>query len=214
MKSIGRRHPPDAETSRPWVVPLGAIGALLVVGEALRLSAVSGRVGVLLSLLLVQLAVAALSIGWSGWRPSFSELGAKNVLPAIVPLIVVTAVGYTGVWWLAESVGIEPTEPGPTTLGPPVILAILTSAALAEEMVFRGAILFGRLNVWGPKVAVSASTIGFAVVHTGAGPMAVVTALFTGLLWGVVALRKRSFALAVATHLVWNLLVFAGWMLT
>lgn len=103
-----------------------------------------------------------------------------------------------------------------TTAG--LVVASLAAGLLAgvlEELALRGALLRILEARWGPRVAVGATTVLFAVLHQGhaRGPVTLALVLSSmlaaGLLLGVVVVRTRSVWNAVAVHAGWNT-VFGG----
>jgi membrane protease YdiL (CAAX protease family) len=94
-------------------------------------------------------------------------------------------------------------------------LAVMVAAPLSEELVFRGALQRLFLDrPWSPHVAVFATALLFAAVHSFAWPTPV--ALFVlGLGLGYLALRTHSLVAPIVLHSLFNgvsyVLLLAGW---
>jgi membrane protease YdiL (CAAX protease family) len=87
-------------------------------------------------------------------------------------------------------------------------------APIAEELLFRGLLLYGlRSPDWrrGSLFAICTSSILFAAVHLNFWGFAVFAALGALLAW--VTLKKGSVAYAIGVHLGFNLTAFMGLML-
>ncbi len=90
-----------------------------------------------------------------------------------------------------------------------VVLCLL--APLAEEMVFRGAILRSLLGSYKPWLAIFISAIFFCVVH--ANPAQMPHAFFIGLLMGWMYWRTGSILPGVALHWVNNTIAYVTYRL-
>jgi len=79
-----------------------------------------------------------------------------------------------------------------------VILGLVAIAPLTEELLFRGLLLSGLRERYGPPVALGLTAVVFGLVHTE--PSAIVYASIAGLVLGGVALRTASTLPAVVLH--------------
>lgn len=96
--------------------------------------------------------------------------------------------------------------------GSPTLLAvggILVAVAAAEEAVWRWAVLDGLAVLAGPLVAVSLSTLGFAVAH-GLGRRVVGIHTVTGGAFGLAYVATGCLGAAIGAHASYNLAVLAA----
>jgi hypothetical protein len=88
-----------------------------------------------------------------------------------------------------------------------VVLIVLISGALAEEMMFRG-YPFQRLEeAIGPVGAIGVFSLLFAVVHLsnpGASPLGLANTVLIGILLALAYLRTRALWLSWGIHFGWN----------
>lgn len=88
-----------------------------------------------------------------------------------------------------------------------LVIALNTMAAVAEEAFFRR-FLYGRLERWGPGVAVVGSALAFALVHVPLyGTAAFPVDLGAGLLLSWQRAATGRWSVPAATHALANLLV-------
>lgn len=92
------------------------------------------------------------------------------------------------------------------TKHPAGFIAVGLIAPLAEEIVFRGAILKTLLKGFGPWVAIPVSALIFAIAHFN--PAQMPHAFIVGLLLGWMYMRTGSIALGVVYHWVNNTIAF------
>jgi uncharacterized protein len=89
---------------------------------------------------------------------------------------------------------------------------------MAEELVWRGLVLTHALELWGPRVAIVASSLLYALAHVptavtlavpglGYNPLLVLGAFAKGLAWGVMVWLTRRLAPAIVCHLVFSYFV-------
>jgi membrane protease YdiL (CAAX protease family) len=85
--------------------------------------------------------------------------------------------------------------------------ALLAGISVAEEVLWRGFAFHAIATTTSPVVALIATTIGFAAMHTfGQGWSGLRTHALTGLALGATVLVTGSLLSAVATHLSYNLM--------
>ncbi len=87
-----------------------------------------------------------------------------------------------------------------------MVLALLVSAPLAEEVLNRG-ILFSTLEkTWSKKIIVIVSAVVFGVTHMPAGGFALAMgAIFMGFIFAVIYAKTDSLIVVVVAHVVANL---------
>jgi hypothetical protein len=84
-------------------------------------------------------------------------------------------------------------------------LWVLVLAAVAEELLFRGA-LFARLQRWGPGVAIAITSVLFALVHVRAYGWGVVPVdVAAGVLFGWQRWASGTWTVPALTHVLANL---------
>ena len=89
------------------------------------------------------------------------------------------------------------------------VVGVLLAVAAAEEAVWRWAVLDGLDAVAGPIVAVSLSTLGFAVAH-GRTRRVIGTHAVTGGAFGLAYISTGRLSAAIGAHASYNLAVFAA----
>lgn len=89
-----------------------------------------------------------------------------------------------------------------TGIGLPQALVLILLVPLAEELYFRGVLLFHLRQWFGPVAAVAGSSLLFGVLHCSSGGALQLCLL--GLAASLAALRFRSVAPAVQLHATWN----------
>jgi membrane protease YdiL (CAAX protease family) len=97
----------------------------------------------------------------------------------------------------------------------PLVLAVAivqacVLAPLAEEFIYRGAIMMTLLKQFGPAVAMAASSAVFAAVHVTLEPQGVLPLFFLGMALAYVAYRTRSLVAPVIGHALFNALMLTG----
>jgi membrane protease YdiL (CAAX protease family) len=89
-----------------------------------------------------------------------------------------------------------------------LFLVFLVFGPIVEEIVFRGIVMGGLINVTNGVVAVVVSAVIFAGIHA-AGGVAQITGAFTlGLVLGWLYLRTRSIVPSSVAHIIFNAVAF------
>jgi membrane protease YdiL (CAAX protease family) len=90
-----------------------------------------------------------------------------------------------------------------------VVLLMVFLIGPGEELFWRGFLQRRWQSFFGPVAGWLISTALYALIHAGSGNlMLVLAAGVCGLFWGALYLRYRSVLLVVASHTLWDLLVF------
>jgi membrane protease YdiL (CAAX protease family) len=85
---------------------------------------------------------------------------------------------------------------------------VLPLIAIAEELIFRGAIEGGLEARYGPYGAAFGAAVIYACGHLASHlPVLVALAFALGLFWGLLRARTRSLWPGIASHVIWDLLV-------
>jgi membrane protease YdiL (CAAX protease family) len=114
----------------------------------------------------------------------------------IVPPAAALAVGFAAVSLAPLVVGPVPAVRAVGALA----IALNTGAAVAEEALFRR-LLYGRLERWGPVVAIGLSAIAFGAVHVPRYGWAALPVDFgAGLLFGWQRWATGGWGVSAATH--------------
>lgn len=116
--------------------------------------------------------------------------------------------------WLMEQLQFTDTNAGLFSMmmsSPWGYVALCLLAPLAEEMVFRGAILRALLGSYRPWLAILVSALFFSAVH--ANPAQMPHAFFIGLLMGWIYWRTGSILPCVALHWVNNTIAYVTFRL-
>jgi len=79
-----------------------------------------------------------------------------------------------------------------------LVAALVVVAPLTEELLFRGLLLFGLADRYGPGFALGTTSLAFGLVHPSI--VAFTYATLSALILGAIALRTRSVATSVALH--------------
>lgn len=85
------------------------------------------------------------------------------------------------------------------------LLGALCASAVAEELVWRGALL-RLLRRRGRRLSLAVTTVAFAAGHLPAGRRALATYGLLGAVLGVVAARRGGLAAAVVAHATYDVL--------
>lgn len=94
---------------------------------------------------------------------------------------------------------------------PVIALALSATAALTEELLFRGVVLDWLEQRTPVAVAVGVQALAFGLIHAGYGSIAhVIGAMAFGVLMGVLV-RRHGLAPAIGAHLLVNLVILALW---
>jgi len=209
-------QPPDP----PYPGPGGAIWLLVLTFLAAIGTGFVVRVAGLedepLVSLLMQMVLPTVLVAWYAWRrrgePS-SRLFAWPRIPATaVGALMVALAGFWVVLFhgLALLMAAFPVPPELAELledrflGPwlPVSALVLT-AVVAEEVLFRGVILAGLLERYAVVPAIVGSALLFGLAHVL--PWAIFSAFLGGLLLGWLYYRTRSILLCIVVHGLHNL---------
>jgi membrane protease YdiL (CAAX protease family) len=89
-----------------------------------------------------------------------------------------------------------------------LFLSFIIFAPIVEEIVFRGILLQGLVNVTNGIVAVILSAAIFAGVHWAGGVAQVTSAFILGLVLGWLYLRARSIVPSAVAHIIYNAVAF------
>lgn len=190
--------------------------AVLLLGLALAATAVApgprivaGGVAVLVGslgagwLLLKLDGYGLTSLGFHGGRDAAvgavagTALGAGVALPAVG---IIAALG--GVSWSSE-----PGSPGGWLAAGVGALALFALPAAAEEALLRGYPLQALAEAWGPRWALTVTSVGFGLMHVanpGVTILGVVGIVAAGVFLGGLYLRTGSLWWASGAHLGWN----------
>ena len=84
------------------------------------------------------------------------------------------------------------------------ILVYLFFVPIVEEIVFRGIVLEGLVNVTNRVVAVVLSALIFAGVHAAGGARQMTTAFMIGLVFGWLYLQTRSIVPTSVAHIIYD----------
>lgn len=147
------------------------------------------------------------------WRPSAASLlwgvGAGGAL------VGATYALYPLARAVVPGLGDEVRALYQTALTDPrVLLPALPFVVVAEETVWRGALLGALRADHGPVGAALLAAALYAVAQAGAGSVAlVVAALALGLCWGLLALFTRSLTAPLIAHGIWTPTVMLLWPL-
>jgi membrane protease YdiL (CAAX protease family) len=88
------------------------------------------------------------------------------------------------------------------------ILVSVFVAPVVEEIVFRGIVLGGLVEVTNDVVAILVSAGIFAGIHAGGGASQMTTAFLTGIVFGWLYLRTRSIVPSSLAHVIYNAAAF------
>lgn len=175
--------------------------------------------------------LTSMGSGWSG--PDFFNAAASLELPLVV-CAALWCTGRLGDWfsWIRSttsglacllaigigvagsiSLGLAVDTTGTATSLPGPWWEIVILAPLAEELFFRGYLLWSAQRAFGPLSAVLISTLLFAAVHLPAGWIPTVAALLLGLGFSVQTTTTGSVTPAVLAHAAFNAVqwVFTSW---
>ena len=138
-------------------------------------------------------------LGSDAARPSLLVAGFLIGAAAIA----VPIAGLIGVHWLRPSAGGAGSWPGAAVR----ISMMLLPAALFEELVARGYILFVLQEWWGWAWAIVATSVGFGLLHLGNNGVtaeSVALVMLAGLFLAGVLYATRSLYAAWMAHFAWN----------
>lgn len=149
--------------------------------------------------------VLARRAGASGSAMGLNRPGRGGVVPAALCLCAAAPLSWLTEWALGGSAAVALPQDGAARLL--AFLQLCAASALAEEVVFRGAIQ-GLLRPCGGLLAVILQAALFAALHSG--PAQQVFALCMGLLLGWTAWSSGSLWPGVGLHFLNNAIAFAG----
>lgn len=143
------------------------------------------------------------ALGAPAWRPrpllTGTWLGGAAIAATLALLL---ASGGLRVEWLGDGSGASTWSAAALRM-----LWMLAPAALWEELVFRGYLWRVAEDAAGPRVALLATSAGFAAVHLlnpGATVRTLGAVLLAGVLLGLVRQATASVPAAWLAHLAWN----------
>lgn len=138
------------------------------------------------------------------WRPSVSS--ALWGLAAGGALVGATYALFPAACTLVPALEEEVRGLYQGALGAPnVVLATVAFVAIAEEAIWRGALLGALRADHGSVAAVLLSAAIYAAAQAGAGSVALVVAAFClGVAWGALALFTRGLFAPLVAHLIWT----------
>jgi len=82
---------------------------------------------------------------------------------------------------------------------------VFIPAAVQEELVFRGYV-FQRVRAWNRGIAIAGSSIVFALLHTGATPVAETCLVLAGVMLALAYERYRRLWFPIGIHIAWNVI--------
>jgi uncharacterized protein len=88
-----------------------------------------------------------------------------------------------------------------------------TIKSVVEEILFRGILLEGLVNVTNGVLAVVVSTASFAGMHWAGGVAQITSAFILGLVLGWLYLRTRSIVPSSVAHIIYNAAAFYPFIL-
>lgn len=191
-----------------WLAPV-------VIGVTLLSSYIPGDVPPLLRMLSAH-ALLLLPCMWllRGTMKYLSAPSWRRVGGAITLFALMYAGGWVTVSGL-EALAPDPvraqlgevygfSDAFPTTFS----LVAIGLAVMAEDIIFRGALLMPLLAMNRPALAIGVSTIAFTLAHLLIGPpILILGAFLAGGCWAWLAARTRSFVAPILAHLLWDLTV-------
>ena len=89
-----------------------------------------------------------------------------------------------------------------------ILVYVFFGPAIVEEIVFRGIVLGGLVNLTNGVVAVVVSALIFAGIHAVGGAAQMTAAFTTGLLFGWLDLRTRSIVPTAVAHIIYDTAAF------
>lgn len=110
--------------------------------------------------------------------------------------------GWRGPWDFA------PWQAAPLLASALRILAVCLLGPIVEELIFRG-VLFGKLQRFGPTVAILVTAVGWTALHYFYAPMVLAVILVDGLLLGLARWKTGSVIPPIMMHALYNL--YAIW---
>lgn len=89
-----------------------------------------------------------------------------------------------------------------------LFLVFLFFGPIVEEILFRGIVVEGLVNVTNGALAVVVSAVIFAGIHSAGGIAQITSAFITGLVLGWLYLRTRSIVPSSVAHIIYNTVAF------
>lgn len=165
--------------------------------------------------LLIGLSLAADKSYLSSVLSDLKSMPARKVSMGILSALLLYGIFFAGNW-LARQIlpfaqnGIGQVYSFKTGASPlRIILLMVFLIGPGEELFWRGFLQRRWQSFFGPVAGWLISTALYALIHAGSGNlMLVLAAGVCGLFWGALYLRYRSVLLVVASHTLWDLLVF------
>jgi membrane protease YdiL (CAAX protease family) len=146
------------------------------------------------------------AIGWV-WRDAGREmaLGALLYLPLVFAMGILDAV--LRAFGLSSPADLPGMQPAATFKQITLALVLVAVVAVAEEIIFRGYLLHRLTVILGrPWLAVVLGALIFSTGHGYQGSLGVAMVGFLGLVFGVVALWRRSLVAPITMHFLQNFL--------
>jgi len=200
----------------------GGVGAAS--GRPLSFEAITERYS---TLIVVGGSLLTIALLWlfSRFRISaFAQTYGLNVRPSFSFSAVCVALGLSLNVWLSTILNFLPLPPQMlenylknsatlTTQYPALdALALVVFAPVAEELVFRGAVMPRLARIMPLWLAVGLQGFLFGLVHSGVLWSAYAALL--GILLGIVRIRAKNLWASIAVHLSFNLGTYLFWLVT
>ena len=88
-------------------------------------------------------------------------------------------------------------------------LALVLVASPGEELFWRGFIQKRLLKYLGPIGSILTASLLYASVHIYSGSFLLVfAAFFSGIIWGLLYIKKKSMPLVIVSHIVFDIMIF------
>ena len=207
-----------------WGIATPILGLLALIPTALLVASFALLIPLPIATVVSATALGALQLvlvwilAFRTWPPALATLGLSRPATSwprtgsAMTIAIVGSLGFAQVYAMAvTALGWEilapPELPGELLLpGPMVIFSVLALAIwtpLAEEVFFRGFVMRGMINRWGPAPAVVISAAVFAALHFE--PALLLPVFVIGLLLGGLYWYTKSIWPCIAVHAVQNL---------
>lgn len=186
LRELTNRH-------KPWII-LGTSAALLIIDRAFTLTTM-----VVDSLLLFFIVPMAVILVFFTDSPRDYGLGPGKVKTGLV-----LAAGGVFLSFLTTYLSVKYSSQiqkhyGQAVVTAPAVIKVFLYMT-GWEFMFRGYLLFGLKERWGPWRANIVQTILFTLMHIGKPPLETVSCLVSGPLFGYVSLKSESFWPMVIIH--------------
>ncbi len=178
---------------KPWII-LGTSAALLIIDRAFTFTTM-----VFDSLLLFFVVPLAVTLLFFTGSPR-----DYGLCPGKVKTGLILAAGGVFLSFLTTYLSVRYSSQiqkhyGQAVVTAPAIIRVFLYMT-GWEFLFRGYLLFGLKERWGPWRANIVQTILFTLIHIGKPPLETVSCLVSGLLFGYVSLKSESFWPMVIIH--------------